>query len=146
MNAIHTDDRTPEQKRWQARHDAEQTAAFRLSCTLFRFWRVCTRKGCSRAKACNGDPHACFAQWWPHVPEEAKIALRAKIEALHAGRTPREAAAAATAEIARWRALQVPGDSKSEGVQAPAPSAPVQAMPGSAERADERVVPRARLV
>src|SRR5438132_1505126 len=79
--------------------DPDPTTLRRFLCTQFKFWHVCTRKACRRALKCSGDPPACFALWWPHVPEEIKILYRAGIKARCAGLSPREAARVATAEV-----------------------------------------------
>jgi hypothetical protein len=67
-------------KAWQAKHvDPGPEDAKRLLCSLFGFWRVCAHKRCRRALMCSSDPYACFQQFWPHVPEEAKAQYRAMI-------------------------------------------------------------------
>jgi hypothetical protein len=87
----------------QAHERAENITMRRKQCNLFQFWRVCKRRGCTRARACAGDPHVCFDHWWPQLPEVMKAEYRAMIEAAASGLPPNEAWAAAKAEGARWR-------------------------------------------
>ncbi len=77
----------------------------RTTCTLLLFWTVCGSR-CRRAKACMGDPHACFKRWWPHVPEEVKNWFRFSIKARQAGMTPAEASRHVKAEMARWNEIE----------------------------------------
>jgi len=101
-------DKTTAAQKAQAKRDADPdpTTLRRFLCTQFKFWHVCTRKACRRALKCSGDPHACFALYWPHVPEQIKILYRAGIKARCAGLSPREAARVAIAEVVRWRELE----------------------------------------
>ena len=97
---------TPQQRRWQERHDAEEEASRRKVNDIFQFCTVCSDKRCRRERACRGDCHACFLRWWPHVSEESKIEFRAAIKALVDGHTPAEALRIAAAEVARVAALR----------------------------------------
>lgn len=65
--------------------DTQEQSAKRKLCSGLMFWTVCGRKGCRRARGCAGDAKACFSFFWPHLPEETKIRLRAGIAARHEG-------------------------------------------------------------
>jgi hypothetical protein len=65
------------------------------------FWTVCAEKSCRRARACAGDPDACFARSWPHVPEELKVRLRTFIKSRVRGASVQQAWREAEAEAAR---------------------------------------------
>jgi hypothetical protein len=142
----HPDKTTAAQKEAQAKRDADPdpTTLRRFLCTQFKFWHVCTRKACRRALKCSGDPHACFALWWPHVPEEIKILYRAGIKARCAGLSPREAARVATAEVARWRELEKQYGEPDAGAGAPA--ATIGEARPVAEPEQERMVARVRVM
>jgi len=79
----------------------------RDQCTRFGFWMVCADKRCRRAKSCEGDPEQCFDRWWPHVPEEMKVYIRAAISAMaEKGMDHAQAHQAAEAEVERWKATE----------------------------------------
>lgn len=95
---------------------------------LLRFWKVCDA-ACRRAGVCAGDPQACFGRFWPHVPEELKIFLRAGIQARLKKMSAAEAVRAADAEVERWRALTAPAPAQpaqpgGSGLPAPPPDSP----------------------
>src|ERR1700674_73778 len=96
---------TPEQKRWQERHDAEQESFYRGLNTFIHFWTTCGDRSCRRARACCGESYACFERNWRPMPEGDKVAVRAAIKALAEGHAPAEAARIAEAEAARFAAL-----------------------------------------
>ena len=76
----------------------------RIQCNRLRFWMVCAAKRCRRAKSCEGDPEQCFDRWWPHMPEEAKVYIRAAIRAMaRKGMDKMQARQAAEAEVERWK-------------------------------------------
>lgn len=89
------------QREWQARETAERKQMRRWQCTLFLFWSVCTNKACRRARACAGEPEACFARWWPHVPQEVKVRYRAMVKT--SDRSPAEIGRAGAEAVARYR-------------------------------------------
>ena len=142
----HPDKTTTAQKEAQAKRDADPdpTTLRRFLCTQFKFWHVCTRKACRRALKCSGDPHACFALYWPHVPEQIKILYRAGIKARCAGLSPREAARVAIAEVVRWRELEKQYGEPDARAGA-APAATIGEAPPVAEPDQERTVARVRL-
>ncbi len=76
----------------------------RVFCTALNFWTACERKGCRRARACAGDGEACFARFWPHVPEETKLRLRAGAAARGEGLPLSAVAERIEAEVERFRA------------------------------------------
>src|SRR5690242_10644102 len=65
------------------------------------FWRCCRSKRCNRARRCAGDVNPCFDRFWPQVPEELKVEIRATFTALAQGMPPHEATRHAEAEVAR---------------------------------------------
>lgn len=75
-------------------------------CTWFKFWLVCPKKPCRRARACVGDPTACFERWWRHIPEEHKVQLRATVKARFEGLSPEDAVRAGLAEKERFIELE----------------------------------------
>jgi hypothetical protein len=89
-------------------HLEEQVRARRAVCSLLFFWRACGHKRCLRARACARESNDCFRRFWPLVPEQLKISLRAGLEANAAGRSKPEIAAAIARAQARWRATQAP--------------------------------------
>lgn len=89
--------------------DAEKEERFghrRKINTNFLFWTVCEDKACARARGCAGaEPDACFDRWWPAVPDEMKVQLRAyAVGAGAKGMSREEALAYAQNEVARWKA------------------------------------------
>ena len=123
----------------------------RDQCNRFGFWMVCAAKRCRRAKSCEGDPEQCFDRWWPHMPEEAKVYIRAVISAMaRKGMDRMQARQAAEAEVERWKATARANAERTppaEPVVAREPAAPPDAnatrsMPDRAPRAsgacDER--------
>jgi hypothetical protein len=99
-------------------HLEEQVRARRALCSLFLFWRACGHKRCLRARACALESNDCFRRFWPLVPEQTKISLRAGVEASAAGRSKPEIAAAIARAQARWRATQPPPEAPSATPQA----------------------------
>ena len=57
-----------------------------------------------RARACRGDPGACFDRHWPLLPEEARVWFRAAITALSGGASPQAADAAGCEAALAYRA------------------------------------------
>ena len=145
----YSDEPTAAQDASRAEDADEHTATMRFVCTLFRFWRVCPHKACRRAHTCGGDPHACFARWWRHVPQEVKVLVRAGITARCAGLDPQEAARAARAEVARWRELEKRhGEPDADaGSASTAPATTAGAAPDDVpEPMRQRMAPRVRLM
>jgi hypothetical protein len=95
----------PLQEETEEERNAAHLAYRRKINTIFLFWTVCPEGPCKRAKRCAGDGEACFQRWWPHVPEECKIELRAFIDGLRRGLTTAEAADAIEAKVAEWQAI-----------------------------------------
>ncbi len=110
-----------------------EAAAIRKLCTLLWFWQFCGSKRCLRAQGCAGGAKECFRRFWPEVPEDAKITIRALIKARNAGLSEHETAAAIERDLARYReetalieALQAPAapNPRAPNPLAPNPSAP----------------------
>ena len=143
---------TAKQREWQTKHQAEDTAMMRALCKMLKFWRACAQKLCRRTHACSGDPHACFARWWPPIPEDEKVWFRAMIKARVAGLGPREIVKAADAEVARYADLlarHIERRAQYEQPQTGAKSAPIAAADVAQhgrEPRPERTVARVRLV
>ena len=89
-------------------HLEEQVQARREVCSLLLFWQACGHKRCLRARACARESNDCFRRFWPLVPEQLKISIRAGMEASAAGLSKPEIAAAIARAQARWRATQAP--------------------------------------
>jgi hypothetical protein len=92
-----------------AAYQLRQNKVRRGLCTFLRFWAFCATRGCKRARACVGDQDACFARFWPQVPEEAKIWLRTAITARAQGRTPEEASRIGDAQAAQFNEMRKGG-------------------------------------
>jgi hypothetical protein len=118
------DDKKRAQAQAQRRIDAnrrDELAARRNMFSHFRMWTVCPGKACMRARACRGDVERCLRErWHPLVPPRLKVLLQKTSALMANGMSPREAAAAAEADIARHDAAAA--------AQAPAP---VPAAPAS---------------
>jgi hypothetical protein len=82
--------------------------ARRAVCSLLSFWQACGHKECRRARACERATNDCFALFWPLVPEQMKISIRAGMDAKAAGLPQPEVAAAIARAQARWRHTQTP--------------------------------------
>jgi hypothetical protein len=89
-------------------HREEQEKARRGLCSLLFFWKACGRKQCLRARACVVDADDCFSRFWPLVPEELKISIRATVKARQARLSPDETAAEIKRARARWRETMAP--------------------------------------
>jgi hypothetical protein len=74
---------------------ADDSAARRRYCTWLQYWRGCPTALCRRARACRGDPTACFARHWPHYSPVAQVWIDAGTHALDQGLTARTAMLAA---------------------------------------------------
>jgi hypothetical protein len=142
---------TPEQRAWHEQLAAQHENARRDQCTRFLFWTVCSNKRCRRTKSCTGDAHACFDQWWPHVPDELRIWYRGALAAQSAGMTREDAAKEGYAELARWRALEAAlaktrGELRASAPNATDATAPVTHADEDANALHERPVARIRLL
>jgi len=73
---------------------------------MLLFWVACSLPACKRTRKCAGDPHVCFARWWPHVPKELKVRIQAAIKARVDGLSVQEAEAAGEAAVAQWRDIE----------------------------------------
>jgi hypothetical protein len=123
-------------------HLEQRVKGRRLVCSLLFFWRACGHKRCLRARACALESNECFGRFWPLVPEQTKITLRAGMEASAAGHSEPEIAAAIARAQARWRATQPP-----PVMENPAPQ-PVEAAAAPPRRiaAPARSGPRIRML
>jgi len=123
-------------------HLEERVRARRAVCSLLLFWRACGHKRCLRARACALESNECFRRFWPLVPEQTKISLRAGMEASAAGLSKPEIAAAIARAIERWRATQAP-----PATENPAPQpVEVAAAPPRRVAAPARPGPRIRVL
>lgn len=53
--------------------------------------RACPNRRCRRHRKCVGDPDDCHAIFWPVVPEEIKVWLRALARSAEANHSPKKA-------------------------------------------------------
>lgn len=83
------------------RRRRERDAVERKLYTHWLFWTACPYKRCKRAQACSGDVKRCYDRFWPQVPEEMKVALRASISAQKQGLSGDNKARHVKAELAR---------------------------------------------
>ncbi len=98
---------TPAQREQHRQHVAGQEKASRLVNTYFLFHEVCAHRQCKRGRSCKGDHIACFARWWPVVPEELKVRFRAEITAASKGNLSRQQIEQAGEDaVVRWREMQ----------------------------------------
>ena len=99
-----------EQKEWQAKAEADKRAFDKVKCKLYTVWGVpkfCPHKECRRRCACVGDADRCFKRFWPMVPEDIKVQIRAEIIATARDKLPRhEALRHAREERARYLAME----------------------------------------
>jgi hypothetical protein len=133
-NRIDDHDEGPQAKKRQreeferARADADRTRdqARRKLFTHFRLWTVCPDKRCARAKACSGDVGACMKERWRVcISDETRTLLSKTFQLLNDGVPPREAVAAARADIARRKKLVAEFEARAASTPAaPAPTAP----------------------
>jgi hypothetical protein len=123
-------------------HLEEQVQARRALCSLFLFWRACGHKRCLRARACARETNDCFGRFWPLVPEQTKISIRAGMEASAAGHSEPEIAAAIARAQARWRDTQLPPVTNSPAPQ----SVEVAVPPPRRIAAPARANPRVRML
>jgi hypothetical protein len=98
---------------------ADVADGMRTICSRLRFWQVCGRKDCRRAKGCRGDAKACFSRTWPLLPEMVKAAVRA------AALAARDNLSKADTALAVSRAMQecdeTPPSASGAAVAQPAP-------------------------
>lgn len=102
----------------------ERTQARRSLCTLLKFWRICGRAGCRRARACAGDPDACFERHWPAVSEPFKVLWRAAIQARAGGRDVKTAIEIGVAARKRWDELAAEASRRKTALALPATKLP----------------------
>ena len=116
----------------QRRNDAnrrQELAARRNMFSHFGMWTVCPGKACMRARACRGDVERCLNErWHPLVPPRLKILLQKASALMANGMSPREAVAAAEADIARHDAAAAAARASTPVPAAPA-SQPVNMPP-----------------
>ena len=74
--------------------------------TALKFWFACHHAPCRRHHKCLGDVDVCREIFWPVVPEEIKVWLRALADCRNEGLPVRKAHAIATEAIARFRRAQ----------------------------------------
>jgi hypothetical protein len=83
-----TDSQTPAQRKAHEADVREHDAVKRVFNNVLGFWLACGKARCRRNNACSGDPHACFQQLWPLVPEQEKEYVRGCITASKVTRSP----------------------------------------------------------
>jgi hypothetical protein len=137
----HAKRKRPDPDYYRARLEA-QVRARRAVCSLLLFWRACGHKRCLRARACALESNDCFGRFWPLVPEQTKISLRAGMEASAAGHSKPEIVAAIVRAQARWRATQAPPETASPAPQ----SVAVAVAPPRRVAAPARSGPRVRML
>ena len=115
----------------RAENERPREKAGRKLFTAYRLWKVCSDKRCKRAQACAGDVDVCLRErWQPLVSPREKARLQKAVEFHAQGLSPREAAAAAAADIARYDASLARAEQMSHRAPEPAPSpAPVNLAP-----------------
>ncbi len=118
----------------------EQVRVRRKLCSALRFWMVCGHKPCSRTRACALASNDCFERFWPLVPEQTKICIRAGMEAGAGGGSRADIAAAITRALARWRETQALPVASGSTPQ------PAEVAPASRIAAPMRATPRARVL
>ena len=91
--------------REQAERDRAQSERRRRLCSFLKFPQVCGDARCKRARRCAGDVDACFARFWPQVPEEIKENIRHAIKLVGEGAPPHEAAIQAQAYVGQRRRI-----------------------------------------
>ncbi len=92
-------------------------------CSLLRFWEFCGNSMCKHAKACAGDGEACFRHFWPQLPEEVKVVVRAHFKAGAAGMSKPEIVDFVKRECVRWREVQAKM-AADQAAEAPPPAKP----------------------
>ena len=130
--------KTKSEARQKRRADDEAARQTRIAArrglnTVLQFWIDCADKQCLRAKGCRGDVDACFRRYWPQVPEELKVWMRAGITARNKGLSVQEAGRVAEAEVERWCGAH--DESK------PSPASPDGAVAGDAHAAAADATP-----
>ena len=70
----------------------KDVATRRKYCNWLQLWRHCAEPACHRARACAGNPAACFGQCYAVCPEAARFWVRIGLAALDDGNTARKAA------------------------------------------------------
>lgn len=89
----------------RAEDERERKQARRKLFTAYRLWNICSDKRCQRAHACAGNVDVCVRdRWQPLVPAREKALLQKIMELSAQGLPPREAIAAANADMARYDA------------------------------------------
>jgi hypothetical protein len=117
-------EQTPEQKRWQEKHQREHEQFTRSKNNALRFWRACRNKPCRRAHACAGEPHECFRVNWARTPIEVKEWYRAGIKARAEGYPPEEAKRRADAAFIRAVLQQQAQEQAAAAIPKPAAQLP----------------------
>ena len=95
----YADWQAPEQRKALVASERRNRANSALSDILV-FWRFCGQPVCRRRHACSGDPDACFARQWALCSEDAKVGIRAFMDARAAGLSDQRAFDAADAKSA----------------------------------------------
>jgi len=95
-------------------HRRKEQQAYRSISTKLGFFRACSQKPCSRAKACVGDGKPCFNRWWPHVHPEVRALMRGIANAYHHGAPIEEARRKGLAESDEWNRRFMAGEFSEE--------------------------------
>ncbi len=135
-NRIDADEESPQAKkrkreqfeRERAETERQRDNARRRLFTAFKLWTVCPDKRCTRAQACSGDVEVCLRERWRvHVSDETRAFLSKAFELMRDGLSPREAAAAAQADIAQRKILAAELEARPAAQpMAPAPPSPIR--------------------
>jgi hypothetical protein len=103
------DARLRAQQEWlaaQPERRRKEDGAMRKLHDLLQFWKFCPHKRCRHLSRCSGDARQCFNRFWPRVPEEVKVEIRAAIVARAGGMSVAEAARHGRDERVRYVELE----------------------------------------
>jgi len=92
-------------RREQQEHDRKRAEYRRGLCNVLKFSRFCADARCKRARRCAGNVDACFAYFWPHVPQDSKNEIRRAMELVAGGMAPAEAVREAKAYVEQRRRI-----------------------------------------
>jgi hypothetical protein len=124
IHRVRTRNRIKRKPRYDARAKAaERNAARRELCSALTFWKFCGAPACKRAKACAGDGEACFRNFWPALPEDVKVMVRAHMTASAAGLPKPQVAAEVERAHRRWCEVQAQAAAEAEARAVAAPPA-----------------------
>ena len=116
-------------RREQQEHDRKRAEYRRGLCNVLNFSRFCAEARCKRARRCAGNVDACFAYFWPHVPQDSKNEIRRAMELAAAGMAPAEAVREAKAYVEQRRRI---GEEMARRQAARAAATPAEPAPEAA--------------